>query len=120
MRGNEGRTLDQLVNEQLKDYAATLSNEYPLANASLGAPDGYTLLTQLVGAAGASNVGLTVGPGFYDLPGEKSIADMLVEWDHENNIGRHAASGRMRKGELFVGNDFAIADPIHVNQSYLR
>ncbi len=74
---------------------------------------GYELLSQLIGTAGAENLGLALGPAFFE-PCEdgRSVAEDMVAWDAET-MQWASLHGYQDSISMFSVTDKAMCDPMH-------
>lgn len=121
--GKQGRTVDQMVADQLNDFETAGSSSYSFKErgnerhpSTLDSIDGNSIFSQLVGAAGQVNPNLTLGERFYTDPDGSSLAQKLVAWDHATQQGELAwQTGQLppKARQLLVGVDASILDPMH-------
>lgn len=110
--GANGETMSELVAAQISEYQSAGRTPFDKVYGDTG----YSLFSQLTGAAAQRNTNLALGAAFYqEHDSSPSMAADMVAWDHE--VGEGAATswaGRFgKKIGLVVGTDISIMDPLH-------
>ena len=110
--GANGETMSELVAAQISEYQNAGRTPFDKVYGDTG----YSLFSQLTGAAAQRNTNLALGAAFYqEHDSSPSMAADMVAWDHEKGEGATACwtaqSGH--KVGLIIGADKSIMDPLH-------
>ncbi len=110
--GANGETMSELVAAQISEYQSVGRTPFDKVYGDTG----YSLFSQLTGAAAQRNTNLALGAAFYqEHDSSPSMAADMVAWDHEKGEGVSAswAAQSGKKVGLIVGTDKSIMDPLH-------
>lgn len=110
LRGAHGETMDELAAYRVAEYQEAGRKVFGQVRQTLG----YSLFSQLTGAAAQRNPGLALGAGFYqEHDSGPSMAADIVTWDHDEEVGSEVFHADMADTELMVGSDRSVMDPLH-------
>lgn len=112
-----------LLPQQVKDFNAALVSagratykpselsHYSVTNIS--DMDGYEVMSQIIGEAGAANPGLSLGPEFFEVPeGGRSVAQDMVVWDAEKMTWA-TERGYHDSIQMFSSDNRVMCDSMH-------
>lgn len=100
-----------LVSAGRATYKPSELSHYSVTNIS--DVDGYEVMSQIIGEAGAANPGLSLGPEFFETPeGGRSVAQDMVVWDAEKMTWA-TERGYRDSIQMFSSDNRVMCDSMH-------